>query len=185
MRVLVATRNPIKLEEIRHFLPAVDVVDVDLVEAQALSPAEVVRHKLDQVARLGLSDPVVVEDTGLGLAAWHGLPGALVKWFVDELGAAGIVASLRDDASRDAVATSAVGVAYAGACRVWEASVAGRIVSPRGALGGWTPVFEVAGTGRTLAEMSLPERLRHTMRREPLLSAAGWLAEQGLDARSS
>jgi non-canonical purine NTP pyrophosphatase (RdgB/HAM1 family) len=184
VRVLVATRNPIKLEEIRHFLPPAEVFDVDLLEVQAVAPAEVVAHKLDQVAALRLPDPVLVEDTGLALAAWHGLPGALVKWFVDELGPAGVTASLRDDASRDAVATSAVGVTCAGRRRVWEASVAGRIVAPRGSLGGWTPVFEVAGTGRTLAEMSLPERLRHTMRREPLLAAARWLAEQGRDGRS-
>ena len=30
--------------------------------------------------------PVLVDDTGLAIRAWNGLPGALIAWFLDTVG---------------------------------------------------------------------------------------------------
>lgn len=46
----------------------------------------------------------------------------------------------------------------------------------RGELGGWTLIFEVEGTGKTLDEMDLAERMTVTMRGRPLQEARTWLA---------
>ena len=61
--------------------------------------------------------------------------------------------------------------------RIWSGQTKGRIVAPRGDLGGWTPIFEVHGSGKTLAEMDLDERMHYTMRAEPLRYAREWIEQ--------
>ncbi|MEV6331982.1 non-canonical purine NTP pyrophosphatase [Streptomyces sp. NPDC051909] len=176
--VLLASQNAIKLEEVRSVFPEVEVLHVELLEMQAVDVRRVVEHKLEQVAALGLPGPVIVEDTGLALEAWNGLPGALVKWFLDGLSAQGLREAIPSHGSTAAIATSAVGVVFNGECEVWEGHTEGKLVDGRGRLGGWTPVFEVADTGLTLGEMGFDDRMRWTMRREPLLAAREWIAER-------
>src|SRR5262249_46992839 len=120
----------------------------------------------------------------------------LIKWFVEELGPARLAGVLSAGAAPAgaagagcagagctgegvaATATSAVGVAFRGRSVVWAGSTRGRIVAARGSLGGWTRVFEVDGTGKPLAEMTLDERMTHTMRAEPFRLARSWLEER-------
>ncbi|WP_107069033.1 non-canonical purine NTP pyrophosphatase [Streptomyces sp. 150FB] len=179
VKVYVASRNPIKLEECLQVFPDAVPFDIELTEIQSPDPEVVVRHKLDQVVGAGLDAPVLVEDTGLAVLHWERLPGALIKWFVEEFSLDRLSEVLRAEGPDSAVATSAVGVAFRGETRVWCGRTEGRIVPARGDLGGWTPIFEVAGTGRTLGEMSFEERMRHTMRAEPLRLAQAWLDTVG------
>ncbi|MFI7661815.1 non-canonical purine NTP pyrophosphatase [Micromonospora parva] len=174
----LASQNKIKIEEARDIIPGIEPLNIELTEIQSPDPAEVVRHKLQQVAAAGFTKPVLVEDTGLFMHHWGTLPGALIKWFVEELGTARLYQALTAEGPVAATAVSAVGVVYGDETSVWQGQLTGRIVRPRGNLGGWTPVFEVADTGVTLAEMSFPERMRHTMRAEPLRQAAAWLTER-------
>jgi non-canonical purine NTP pyrophosphatase (RdgB/HAM1 family) len=174
--VLLASRNAIKVEEVRSVFPEAEVLRTDLLEVQEVDVRRVVEHKLAQVAALRLPVPVIVEDTGLAVAAWNSLPGALVKWFVEGVGAQRLKELFHGPEPVTAVATSAVGVVCDGECRIWEGRTEGRLVDARGTLGGWTPVFEVTGTGLTLGEMSFEDRMRWTMRREPLLAAREWIA---------
>nr|WP_245883610.1 non-canonical purine NTP pyrophosphatase [Streptomyces hyaluromycini] len=122
---------------------------------------------------------MLVEDTGLEIDSWSSLPGALVKWFVDGMGAREI-ARLTDlqGGGSGAAAVSSVGIAYKGEVQVWTDRIKGKIVPPRGELGGWTPIFEVEGSGKTLAEMTFQERMSVTMRRRPLEKANAWLGER-------
>lgn len=175
-KVLLASRNSIKLEEVRTFFPEVDVLQTDLLEIQSVDVRRVVEHKLEQVAALRLPVPIIVEDTGLAVAAWNGLPGALVKWFVDGMGAQRLKESIHGPEPISATATSAVGVVFNGEQEIWQGHTEGRLVDCRGQLGGWTPIFEVNGTGRTLGEMSFEERMRWTMRRDPLIAAQMWIS---------
>jgi XTP/dITP diphosphohydrolase len=62
----------------------------ELTEVQSLDVAAVAARKAaDAYARL--RQPVLVDDTGLTIHAWNGLPGALVAWSIDTVGARGIV----------------------------------------------------------------------------------------------
>src|SRR5262245_41290195 len=102
-------------------------------EIQSVTPEVVVRNKLEQVIEFAWDDPVIVEDTGLEIDSWNSLPGALVKWFVDGMGAREIahITALKGDI-RGADAVSSVGVAYKGEVRVWSDRIRGEIVAPRG-----------------------------------------------------
>jgi inosine/xanthosine triphosphate pyrophosphatase family protein len=176
--VQFATTNRIKFEEAEWVFPGLEQMALELHEVQALDPAAVVEHKLSQIARIGVEEAVLVEDTALIAGGWDGLPGALVRWFVDRWGAQRLRDMLVRDGDCGAVATSAVGCYLDGEAEVWCGSLSGRLVDSRGTLGGWTSVFEVPEVGRTLGEMDLAERMRWTMRGEPLRAAKRWLGER-------
>lgn len=178
--VKVLSGNAIKLAEIRALLEhPIEAVDHVEPEIQSTDPSSVVLEKLNCATARALSESgfvVLAEDTALHLAGWNGLPGALVSWFVDDMGPEKLARLIVESPLSDrATAESAVGVRYGERVATWTGKLSGRIVHPRGDLGGWTPIFEIAGWGRTLGELDLTERLRVTMRREPLLRASRWV----------
>lgn len=183
MNIAFATTNTIKLSEAVALLDHnVHGVELHLEELQSLAVRDVVRHKLRQVVDRAVHEPVLVEDTGLEVDGWNGYPGALVRWATESWGNERFAAMARDHGTAaGATATSCVGIAYQGRTALWTGSARGHLVHPRGELGGWTPIFEVDGTGKTLAELNEPERLRVTMRAEPLRSVERWLADLGSD----
>lgn len=137
-----------------------------LEEIQAIELEPVVRHKARQ-AYAQLRRPVLVEDTGLAFAAWNGLPGALIKWFLSALGPEGICRLLRGETNRAASATTLFAYCDGTDCRVFAGTVAGAIPeSPRGINGfGWDAIFQPLGSERTFAEMTSEEKDRFSMRR--------------------
>jgi non-canonical purine NTP pyrophosphatase (RdgB/HAM1 family) len=157
-----------------------------LEEIQAIDLGPVVRHKARQ-AYAQLGRPVLVEDTGLAFAAWNGLPGALVKWFLTSLGADGICKLLRGEANRAATATTLFGYYNGIDYRVFSGTVSGVIPEvPRGAKGfGWDAIFQPLGSGRTFAEMAPEEKDRFSMRRLALaqLHNSGLLDRGSLSPR--
>jgi non-canonical purine NTP pyrophosphatase (RdgB/HAM1 family) len=83
-----------------------------LTEIQALDVADVVRRKAEEAYAL-LRTPVLVDDTGLSVKAWNGLPGALIAWFLDSVGPDGILSMAAGLSSRQATATTSIGYADA------------------------------------------------------------------------
>ncbi|MGE0682751.1 MAG: non-canonical purine NTP pyrophosphatase [Candidatus Binatia bacterium] len=150
-----------------------------LEEIQATELEPVVRHKAQQAFAL-LGRPVLVEDTGLAFAAWNGLPGALIKWFLASLGAEGICRVLQQEANREATATTIFAYCAGVEVRVFAGVVQGVIPgTPRGSFGfGWDVIFQPWGSTRTFAEMTPEEKDRFSMRRLALerFRASGLLA---------
>jgi XTP/dITP diphosphohydrolase len=64
---------------------------------------------------------VLVDDTGLTMHAWNGLPGAPVTWFLGSVGPQGIVDMAAGLSDRRATATVALGYATADGVRVKNA----------------------------------------------------------------
>lgn len=137
---------------------------LDEIQAVALEP--VVAHKARQ-AYAHLGRPVLVEDTGLGFAAWNGLPGALIKWFLVTLGTEGICRLFHTETNRAATATTLFGYYDGKALRVFPGAVSGLVPdAPRGSGGfGWDSIFQPLGSDRTFAEMTPEEKDRFSMRR--------------------
>ena len=158
----LVTGNPNKLVEARrlcgHQLTA---AAVDLPEIQSLDLGEVLDAKADEAFRR-LGRPVIVEETGLELAAMNGFPGPLVKWMLDAVGAVGVARAalaLGDGTAR----AHCMLLYYDGERRlVAEGQTVGELVLPaRGESGfGWDPVFQPAGEERTYGEMSAAEKDR-------------------------
>jgi non-canonical purine NTP pyrophosphatase (RdgB/HAM1 family) len=169
-RLLFVSSNMGKVREVEAILEMpVEQLALDLPEIQALDVADVVRAKALS-AYEDAGRPVVVEDTGLFIDALHGLPGALVRWFLVTIGPAGICALLPSGAERGAVACSAVALCEGEAVEVLIGETRGVITSrPRGEGGfGWDPIFQPEGSSRTFAEMDQAEKNRYSMRRKAL-----------------
>jgi non-canonical purine NTP pyrophosphatase (RdgB/HAM1 family) len=169
-RLLFVSSNAGKVGEVEAILGRpVERLALDLPEIQALEVEEVARHKaLTAFERAGR--PVVVEDTGLYIEALHGLPGALVRWFLGTIGAGGICDLIPRGAERAARARTAIAYCDGEAVEVFSGETRGVIVpAPAGRGGfGWDPIFQPDGATRTFAEMEQAEKTVYSMRRQAL-----------------
>lgn len=178
--VVFITSNEHKRREAARILGfELEAAALDLPEVQALDVEEVAAAKaLAAYRALGSPPrPVLVEDSGLVVEAWNGLPGALTKWFVKSVGHEGILRMLAPDQGRKARAVCAVAVADGpGSVHVFRGEVAGTLAgAPRGASGfGWDPIFVPDGSTLTYAEMG--EAKNEDSHRARAFRAAGeWL----------
>ncbi|MFB9903138.1 non-canonical purine NTP pyrophosphatase [Allokutzneria oryzae] len=135
----------------------VTTVTVDLLEIQSLNVVEVVERKASD-AYAKLRRPVLVDDTGLSLTAWNGLPGALVAWWTSTVGVQGILDMASGVTDRRASVTTALGYADADGVQVFSGTAHGTITTEQRGDGGlgFDTIFVPAGSDLTYAEM--PEK---------------------------
>jgi non-canonical purine NTP pyrophosphatase (RdgB/HAM1 family) len=160
-------------------------IALDLPELQDLDVAQVAAAKADAAREaLGAPDsPILVEDSGLVVEAWNGLPGALTKWFLASVGNEGILRMISGEEERSARAVCAVAVAFAdGSTRVFLGEVGGMIApEPRGSGGfGWDPIFVPKGHSETYAELG--SRKHEDSHRARALRAAREALRAGLES---
>ncbi len=166
MTIRLATTSDDKLSEVQRILKRPIVrYDIEFVEPQEVELETVVRAKAQQ-AYDRLRSPVIVEDSGLFVNSWNGLPGALVRWFLQRVGPEGICSMLQQFPSREATAQTLVAY-HDGQIRTFRGVVAGQVPnSPRGENGfGFDSIFVPAGSNRTYAEMDPAEKDHYSMRR--------------------
>ena len=154
-------------------------VDLDLLEIQTAKVAEVIEHKVKEAYRQ-VGKPVLVEDTGLTFAAWNGLPGALIRWFLTSVGNDGICTMLDGFTDRRAVAESCIGFYDGTKFAAFSATVSGVITqAPRGSYGfGWDPIFQPNWAEKTFAEFAPGESLLVDMRRDAALQMRAYLEKE-------
>jgi len=162
-----ATKNENKLREVNEILGrTLEHVSVELFEPQSVDVEEVVREKAKDAFRK-TGTVVLVEDTGLAFAAWNGLPGALIKWFLEAVGNEGILKMLVGETNRKAVAKTAVGFFDGTQSRVFVGEISGTI--PEAVRGtsnfGWDPIFIPDGYQKSFAEMTPAEKNAISMRK--------------------
>jgi non-canonical purine NTP pyrophosphatase (RdgB/HAM1 family) len=168
-RIAIVTGNAGKAAEYAAMLGIeVTPAKAELTEVQSLDVVAVAARKAaDAYAQLG--QPVLVDDTGLAIHAWNGLPGALVAWFLDTVGLRGILDMAAGITDRRATATAALGYADATGVRVFQGTVDGTLATElRGTSGfGYDPVFIPDGDSghRTWAEMTGEEKNKVSHRR--------------------
>jgi non-canonical purine NTP pyrophosphatase (RdgB/HAM1 family) len=182
------TSNPNKAWEAAEILGAeLESVALDLPEPQTLDIAEVAVAKA-VAAREALGAPdrlIVVEDSGLVIEAWNGLPGALTKWFLQSVGNEGTLQMLSAYEDRSARALCAVAIAAPdGSTPTFVGEVEGDIaLEPRGFSGfGWDPIFVPKGHAETYAELGA--RKHENSHRARALKAAREALRTGLEFTS-
>jgi XTP/dITP diphosphohydrolase len=167
-RITLITGNAGKAAEYAAMLGiTVTPARAELTEVQALDVAQVAARKAaDAFAQL--REPVLVDDSGLAIHAWNGLPGALVAWFIETVGPQGILDMAAGLADRHATVTTALGYADADGTRVFQGAVTGTLATElRGTSGfGYDPIFipDIDGS-RTYAEMTTEEKNKISHRR--------------------
>ncbi len=163
--IVLVTGNPDKLAETRRITGVeIEGLAIDLPEIQSLDLEQVVRAKAEEAWRR-VGRPVVVEETGLELAALNGFPGPLVKWMLDAVGPEGIARTAHRLGDPRAVARCQLLVTDGERTLLAEGATEGVLVlPPRGADGfGWDPVFQPDGHDRTYAELGaeIKDRIGH------------------------
>ncbi|KAA5808082.1 XTP/dITP diphosphatase [Thermoanaerobacterium thermosaccharolyticum] len=173
MKIVVATHNKHKVDEIREFfkddfevLSADDIGSYDEIEETGDTIEENALLKARSLANL-TDDIVIADDTGLFVDYLDGKPGVYSARF------AGSNATYEDNnrkllrllegvpiEKRKATFRTVVALIYKGKETIIEGKVEGTILdSPRGQFGfGYDPVFFVDKVGKTLAELTLEEK---------------------------
>jgi len=179
-RLLVASRNPKKLAELRRVLDSAGVTGLTLVSLDDVPPFDeapetgstfeenALAKAGDAFAATGL--PAVADDSGLAVDALNGMPGVLsARWSGrhgdDAANTALLLGQLGDvpDGRRGAAFVSACALVFgpgASERSVVRGEWAGSIVrEPRGDGGfGYDPVFLPAGATQTAAELTPEEK---------------------------
>lgn len=162
-----ATKNEHKLREINEILGRdLELVSVELSEPQGVRVEDVVREKAeDAFHKTGKF--VLVEDTSLEFVAWNGLPGALIKWFLDTVGNEGILKMLVGETNRKAIAKTAIAFFDGTQAHVFVGEISGTIPEMvRGTGGfGWDSIFVPNGYEKSFAEMIPAEKNAISMRK--------------------
>lgn len=172
-KLVFVSSNQEKFREIRGALAdcgvEIERIALDLPEIQSLNPAHVADYKAHK-AYEALHIPVLVEDTGLGLVAWQGYPGALIKWVLGSVGEAGLCRQLDAWDDRRAVATVVLCLFDGQQTRLFSGQTSGTITDqPRGEFGfGWDSIFQADGYTITYGEMAREAKMKISMRARAL-----------------
>lgn len=152
------TGNENKARLLREYLGvAIEHRKLDLEEIQSLDLREITEHKARQAYAI-TGTAVLVEDVSLVIKSMGGLPGPLIKWFLQEIGAAGLCKLADINDSREAVASVTYVYFDGNKLEYFDGSVAGKIAKhPRGEDFGWNPTFIPFGSDKTYAEMNSAE----------------------------
>jgi len=190
MKIVVATHNKHKVDEIREFfkddfevLSADDIGSYDEIEETGDTIEENALLKARSLANL-TDDIVIADDTGLFVDYLDGKPGVYSARF------AGSNATYEDNnrkllrllegvpiEKRKATFRTVVALIYKGKEAIIEGKVEGTILdSPRGQFGfGYDPVFFVDKVGKTLAELTLEEKNKVSHRANALKKLKDYL----------
>lgn len=154
MNLYFVTGNKHKFVEVSKLIPGIRQLELDLVEIQELDPRKIVEHKLRE-ARKKSKDMIAVEDVSFSMAALGGLPGPQIKWFIQTLGAKGLLDLSKRLGKDGAKASATVGlITKQGKVHYFGGEVTGKIVSPRGDTSfGFDPIFQPDGMSKTFGEL--------------------------------
>ncbi|KAI9683123.1 MAG: nucleoside triphosphate pyrophosphohydrolase ham1 [Trizodia sp. TS-e1964] len=173
------TSNANKLREVQAILGTAATLQsqsLDIPEIQG-SIAEVSADKCQRAAE-AVQGPVLVEDTALCFTALNGLPGPFIKWFMQDIGHAGLnhLLAAYADKSAEAVCTFAYSAGPGHKPLLFQGITRGTIVPPRGPTDfGWDAIFEYEG--QTYAEMDKAAKNRISHRFKALEKLKEWLLE--------
>lgn len=175
MRVVLATRNQHKVDELRRILATYDVellslddvgVTDEVVESGATFADNALLKARAAAAASGLI--AIADDSGLAIDALNGMPGVLSVYWAgrarDDAANLRLVLEQMEDVPDErrgaAFVCAAAAVTPDGREVVLEGRCEGTLIrAPRGEQGfGYDPIFVPTGEGRTTAEMAPEEK---------------------------
>lgn len=166
MKRYFITGNKNKFAEILAIMPKVEQLDIDLTEIQEIDPQKVIEAKLKEAMGYEKGE-FILEDTSLYLRGMKGLPGPLIKWFLQTIGIEGLYKMAVAFNNFEAEAKTVIGYAKnPKEIYFFEGTISGKIVKPQGKSDfGFDPIFLPDGHKKTFAEMDKKEKNEISMRR--------------------
>jgi non-canonical purine NTP pyrophosphatase (RdgB/HAM1 family) len=161
------TGNAKKAEQLSRYLHfSVEHHTLDIPEIQSLDIEEVATEKAKTAYQI-LGTPVLVEDTALSFEVLNGLPGPLIKWFLETIGNDGLAKLLSGYENRTAIAETCFALRDETGVHLFKGTRMGTVSElPRGTTDfGWNPIFIPEGQELTWAEMDFEQQSKTSMRR--------------------
>src|SRR5258708_2527893 len=169
MPLYFITGNKGKFEEIKSVIAEIEQMEILLPEIQEINSEKIIKVKLDE-ARRHHSGEFIVEDTSLSMECLNGLPGPLIKWFLETIGNSGLSNIAEKLGNNNAQAKTIIGYAKSDKkIYFFEGTIRGKIVSPRGDNGFvWDNIFQPEGQEKTFAQLTKDEKNVIRMRRQAI-----------------
>ncbi len=176
----IITHNKNKYREIKKFIPALRMVDMEYPEIQADTLEEVVEFAL-QYLRSRIEGDYIIDDSGLFIDALNGFPGVYSAYVFKTIGNEGILKLLKDEGNRSATFKTVIGLHYQGENFLFTGICRGSIIDEmRGDKGfGYDPIFVPDGFDRTFAEMSTAEKNAVSHRGNAIKKLVEFLKDRG------
>ncbi|NQU63669.1 MAG: non-canonical purine NTP pyrophosphatase [SAR324 cluster bacterium] len=152
-----------------------------LPEIQSLDILKIGRYKtkiaLSSQSEMESFDAVLTDDTALYCKALNGLPGPLIKWFLDRLKPDGLVKLIKGKDKRASVTCLlSLGMIKTGKIIQFAGTIEGKLVHPQGRNGfGWDPVFMPDGSELTYGEMAVDKKNKISHRAIAVKKFRDWL----------
>jgi len=162
MALYFITGNKKKVEEARKYVEF-EQFDIDQDEIQELDQNKINEHKLREAEKQRQGE-FFCEDTALYIEALNGLPGPLIKWFIQSMGSEGLARLVLNYKNNNAYARTIVGYSNGKDIKFFDGIVKGKIVLPRINGYGWDPIFQPEGYNQTFAELGLDKKNKISMR---------------------
>jgi len=174
MRYILASNNKGKLKEMKTILEALGNEVVSQSEAGLVLEAEETGETFEENALIkagaaceALSEPAIADDSGLAVEALGGAPGVYSARYGgdacinDAERVELLLKNLEGEKNRNAKFVSCIACVFPNGDVITARGECGGEIAqgPRGGGGfGYDPVFELTGTGRTMAELSPEEK---------------------------
>lgn len=173
MRLVFATHNDHKLQELKKLLPG----SIDLVSLNDIDCTEEIPETADTLKENSLLKAKYVyekyklncfaDDSGLETEALHGAPGVYSARYAgehksDEDNNLKLLAELKNEKNRNACFKSVITLILDGKEHFFEGVIRGEILHEKlGTQGfGYDPLFKPTGHSKTFAEMSIDEKIK-------------------------
>lgn len=165
-KIYFITGNKNKFQEVKAMIPEVEQLDLDLEEIQETDAHKIIQAKINEAFKHKKAN-FIIEDTSLYLDCLNGLPGPLIKWFMQKIGNSGIYNLAEKLGNNKAEAKTIIGYAESpNKVLFFEGSLKGELVKPSGPTSfGWDPIFRPLNSDKTFQEMTKEEKNKISMRR--------------------
>lgn len=181
MKLFFITGSKHKLAAAQEIIPELQQLDIDIPELQELDSKKIIAAKIDEAQKYLETDAVIiVEDTSFTVLAAGGLPGPLIKWFLNAVGCEGVWNMFKHYSHRAATVASYIGIYDGQDTHFFIASADGEIVSPSGDGYGWDSLFKPTGSTKTFAQMTHEEKEPYAMRQQAFRKVKDFLHKKSL-----
>lgn len=160
MPIYFITHSKDKYLEAKNVFPQLVHLDIELSEIQDIDPHHIIRHKLNEAVKKH-KGAIIVDDTSLYLDCIAGLPGPLIKSFMQTIGPDGLYTLCEKFNNFKASVKIIIGYMHTAIDKeqFFEETMNGVIVKPKGTQGfGWDIIFKPKGNTHTYAQMSFEEK---------------------------
>lgn len=166
MPIYFITGNNNKFAEAKEIISDLEQFAIDLPEIQEIDATKIIQAKLEEALKHKTGE-FIVEDTSLYLDCLNGLPGPLIKWFLQTIGNNGIFELAKKYNNFQASAKTCIGYAKnKNDIRFFTGEIKGAIVESEALSSfGWDPIFKPDGYDKTFAEMNKDEKNKISHRR--------------------